>query len=206
MCTMSSAIELGQERAAVPVEATRRRLLDAARLGLARFGSRKLSMTDVAEFAGVSRRTLYRYFPSMAHLLDALGEDELRSFDAGIAAAVRDHPQGHRLDAVLQFMSDSLSDDHLQQLVITEPAFVLDRFVTVLPPLRESLATLIVQERTADAVPRPLAEDIADALIRLAMSHFLLPEPDTARFARAARTIVIAALEPQVTNGHRGTR
>jgi AcrR family transcriptional regulator len=51
---MSSAIELGQERAAVPVEATRRRLLDAARLGLARFGSRKLSMTDVAEFAGVS--------------------------------------------------------------------------------------------------------------------------------------------------------
>jgi AcrR family transcriptional regulator len=203
---MSSAIDLGPERAAVPVEATRRRLLDAARLGLARFGSRKLSMTDVAEFAGVSRRTLYRYFPSMAQLLDALGEDELRSFDAGIAAAVRDHPQGHRLDAVLQFMSDSLSDDHLQQLVITEPAFVLDRFVTVLPPLRESLATLIVQERTADAVPRPLAADIADALIRLAMSHFLLPEPDTARFARAARTIVIAALEPRVINGRRGAR
>jgi hypothetical protein len=142
----------------------------------------------------------------MGHLLDALGEDELRSFDAGIAAAVRDHLQGHRLDAVLQFMSDSLSDDHLQQLVITEPAFVLDRFVTVLPSLRESLATLIVQERTVDAVPRPLAEDIADALIRLAMSHFLLPVPDTARFARAARTIVTAALEPSALGSPQSAR
>jgi AcrR family transcriptional regulator len=195
MRTMTSAVDLAGTRAVSPVEATRRRLLDAARLGLARFGSRKLSMTDVAEFAGVSRRTLYRYFPSMEDLLEALGEDELRSFDAGIAAAVRDHPPGDRLDAVVKFMSDSLSDDHLQQLVITEPAFVLKRFVTILPALRTSLAALIEHERTAEPVSRSLADDLADALIRLAMSHFLLPEGDPTRFDRSAAAIIAAALE-----------
>jgi AcrR family transcriptional regulator len=61
----------------------------------------------------VSRQTLYRYFPSMDDLLDAVAEDELRTFDAGVAKAVRDHPPGARLDAVLQFMSAARSDDHV---------------------------------------------------------------------------------------------
>lgn len=191
---MTSAAELAETRGAFPVEATRRVLLDAARRGLARFGSRKLSMTDVAEFAGVSRQTLYRYFPSMDDLLDAVAQDELRTFDAGVAAAVRDHPPGARLDALLQFMSSALSDDHLQQLVLTEPAFVLKRFVSILPALRTSLASLIEHERAGEPVSRSFAEDLADALIRLAMSHFLLADGDANRFDRSASAIVATML------------
>src|SRR5206468_2509873 len=110
--------------------------------------------------------------------------------------AIRDHPPGDRLDAVLKFMADSLSDDHLQQLVITEPAFVLKRFVTILPALRTSLAALIEHERTTEPVSRSVSDDLADALIRLAMSHFLLPEGDATRFDRSAAAITAAALEP----------
>jgi AcrR family transcriptional regulator len=110
---------------------------------LARFGTRKLSMTDVAEFAGVSRQTLYRYFPSMDDLLDAVAEDELRTFDAGVAKAVRDHPPGARLDAVLQFMSAGLSDDHLSaQLKCWRP--------TSLP---SSVVALAVPRLSVQAVP-----------------------------------------------------
>jgi hypothetical protein len=74
-----------------------------------------------------------RYFPSLDDLLDAVAEDERRTFEAGIAAAVRDHPPGARLDAVLHFMSAAFSNDYLQQLVITEPEFVRERFVSILP-------------------------------------------------------------------------
>ena len=37
---------------------TRTRLLDATGLGLAQYGPRKLSLTDIAALAGVSRPTL----------------------------------------------------------------------------------------------------------------------------------------------------
>jgi len=126
----------------------------------------------------------------MDDLLDAVAEDERRTFEAGIAAAVRDHPAGAWLDAVLHFMSNALSDDHLQQLVITEPEFVLERFVSILPALRTSLASLIDHEGGATSSPPSFAEDLADALIRLAMSHFLLAEGDASRFERSAAAIV----------------
>jgi AcrR family transcriptional regulator len=189
---MTSHAALTESRDAFPVESTRRTLLAAARQGLARFGSRKLSMTDVAELAGVSRQTLYRYFPSMDDLLAAVAENELRTFDAGIAAAVRDHPPGARLEAALHFMAVSLADDHLQQLVLTEPAFVLAQFVSILPALRKSLASLIEHERAEAPSSTSSADDLADALIRLAMSHFLLAEGDASRFERSASAIIAA--------------
>jgi len=183
-------------RGATSVEATRRRLLDAARLGLARFGTRKLSMTDVATLAGVSRRTLYRHFPSIQDLLDALGEDESNRFNAAIADAVRQHPPGRRIAAVLRFMTESLHHDHLQQLVFTDPDFVLKRFSTILPELRTSLAALIAREQPGGAGSRRVAEDTADAVIRLAMSHYLLPEADAGRFSRSLAAITTPGAEP----------
>ncbi len=45
-------------------DSTRTRLLDAANVVLAHYGPRKLSLTDVATHAGVSRPTLYRHFAS----------------------------------------------------------------------------------------------------------------------------------------------
>jgi len=178
------------------VGATEQRLLDAARLGLARFGTRKLSMTDVAALARVSRRTLYRHFPSMQDLLDALGEDESHRFNAAIADAIREHQPGHRVAAVLRFMADSLSDDHLQQLVFTDPDLVLKRFSTILPELRTALAALIAREQPIGRGSRRAAEDTADAVIRLAMSHYLLPEADAGRFSRSLAAIVTPAAEP----------
>jgi hypothetical protein len=97
-----------------------------------------------------------------------------------------------------QFMSAALSDDHLQQLVISEPAFVLKRFVSILPALRMSLALLIEHERAAEPVSAPVAEDVADALIRLAMSHFLLAEGDASRFDRSASAIAATMLGTSV--------
>ena len=58
---------------------TEERILSAALRLLARRGVRRLGMQEVSEAAGVSRGTLYRYFPSKDHLLAAVaGFDEHR--------------------------------------------------------------------------------------------------------------------------------
>ena len=177
---------------APPVESTRRKLLDATRLGLARFGSRKLSMTDVADLAGVSRPTLYRYFPSKDALLAAVAEDETRRFDDDLNAELRGFPRGWRLEAAVQHLVDSLEVDHLQRLVSTEPAFVLERFAHILPAYRARLAKLIAEESDSRGRPARLAADrVADVAVRLAMSYFLFPEPDRKRVSDALRSVVL---------------
>ena len=66
----------------------RKRLLEATFEVLSRAGPRKLSMSAVAAAAGVSRVTLYRWFPSKEALLEAFGVYEQQKYDAGMAEAV----------------------------------------------------------------------------------------------------------------------
>jgi AcrR family transcriptional regulator len=62
--------------------ATERRILDAAIECFTRFGNDKTTLTDVARTAGLSRQTIYRYFPDRAALLEAVDrfeEDTMRT-------------------------------------------------------------------------------------------------------------------------------
>ncbi len=77
---------------------TRRRILDATSVVLARSGYRNLQLSDVAAEAKVSRPTLYRYFGAKAGLLEALALYEQDNFDAGIAAAIAGFRAGDRLE------------------------------------------------------------------------------------------------------------
>jgi AcrR family transcriptional regulator len=52
----------------------RKAVLQALRQHLEAGDADSVAMEDLAREAGVSRRTLYRYFPSRAHLLEAAGE------------------------------------------------------------------------------------------------------------------------------------
>ena len=54
-------------------QSTRRRILAATFVVLARDGRRKLQLSDVAAEAKVSRPTLYRHFGSKEGLLEAFG-------------------------------------------------------------------------------------------------------------------------------------
>lgn len=52
----------------------RRRLVEAAIACLDRTGLAKISFSDVATEAGVTRQTVYRYFPSLATILSAVAQ------------------------------------------------------------------------------------------------------------------------------------
>ncbi|MFD0804447.1 helix-turn-helix domain-containing protein, partial [Streptomonospora algeriensis] len=79
---MSISNEEGDDPASDPLAQS---LLDAARESIAIFGVRRLTLTDVARRAGVSRPTVYRRWRDMDTLLGDLLTREMRAVVASAA-------------------------------------------------------------------------------------------------------------------------
>jgi AcrR family transcriptional regulator len=170
------------------------RILEAATLALTRRGADKLTMSDVSASAGVSRPTLYRYFPTKEALLLALALHEQERFDAGLRAAVESAPTpDEQLERATEYLVDFLHENRARQLIDVEPLFVLDRLRTSLPIQTTAITELLGDAltrtptvRRGDATPHDLAEMIA----RIVMSHFLLPHPDPEALLRTLRSLL----------------
>jgi AcrR family transcriptional regulator len=126
----------------------------------------------------VSRPTLYHWFPSTGALLAALGEHEEARYDAGIAAAIADVPEDERLDAILQFIVSFQHSYSLRRLVDIEPDYVVRKMAEVLPVMRDRLLPYF---------PGPDGFTIATVVIRVALSHNLLPDDNPALFLSELR-------------------
>lgn len=168
------------------------RLLDATVDALSRFGEKKLNMSAVASLAGVSRPTLYRYFPSKQELLNALAEHQQCRFDACLAEALHGVGREEQIDAVLRFVVRFQADDRTRRLVDIEPAWVLERLARMLPTQRASLARLLADnvEHSEGARPTRDPEEVADLIVRTALSYFLIPGGDETQLLRALRAVV----------------
>ena len=148
-------------------------ILEATLEALARSGPRKLSLSEVAIAAGVSRPTLYRWFPSKEALLDAFGRYEQQKYDAGISAAVAGLEGEARLEAVLRFIVEFQHSYSLRRLVDVEPEHVVHQMTRVLPIMRDRL------------LPHFQAREgriIASVVTRIALSHALIPDDDPELF------------------------
>jgi AcrR family transcriptional regulator len=78
--------------------ATRARILAAARDHFERFPIEKTTMIDIAEAAGLSRPTVYRYFPNRDDLVTAVLIEAIRDFNSDVAAeAVPLDSLGHKV-------------------------------------------------------------------------------------------------------------
>lgn len=157
---------------------TRVRLLEATAEALARSGTRKLSLSDVAVTAGVSRPTLYRWFPSKDALLEAFGVYEQQKYDAGIAEAVAGLDGDARLDAVLRFIVQFQHTYSLQRIVDVEPEHVVHQMTRVMP---------IMRDRLVSHFPGPDGRVVATVVARIALSHALIPDDDPRLFLAELR-------------------
>jgi len=157
---------------------TRRRILAATFVVLARSGRKRLMLSDVAAEAKVSRPTLYRYFPSKEELLAAFGLYEQDNFDAGIASAMAGLRGHERLDAALQFVVDFQRSYSLGLLVDTEPEHVLTQMKRVMPVLHQRIARLISGEN---------ADLAAATVVRVAVCHYLVGGDDREQFLAELR-------------------
>lgn len=173
---------------------TEERILDATMAVLARRGGRRLSMSDVARTAGLARMTLYRYYPTKDALLRALARHEQRRFDERLEAAVGAASTAEeRVDAALTAIAEALDDFAARAVIEAEPGFVIDRLRRSLPVQRASIERLIGDAvatmpivRGGGATPR----DVADLILRVAMSHFLIPDREASALPRALRAAV----------------
>lgn len=82
-----SNMEDAGDAAGLPVSATDRAILDAARACVAEFGVRRTTLAEVARRAGVSRPTVYRRWPDTRALIGELLTQEMRAATASTATS-----------------------------------------------------------------------------------------------------------------------
>jgi AcrR family transcriptional regulator len=83
-------------------EASRARILEAAKVCLRRFGSDKLTVTDVARSLGMSHANVYRFFKSKSDLLDAIIDEWLTLLEKFIEEiAARPLPAATRIELMV---------------------------------------------------------------------------------------------------------
>lgn len=157
---------------------TRRRILAATSEVLARSGQAKLSLSEVAMQAGVSRPTLYRWFASKVELLDAFGRYEGQMFDSGITEATSGLRGNEKLDAALQFIVDYQQSYSGVRLVDIEPEVVIAQLTAVIPTMRARLEKLVAGSNAGVK---------AATAIRIAVSHYIVRSDDRDQFLAQLR-------------------
>ncbi len=155
-------------------------------------GSEKLTMSAVATAAGVSRPTLYRWFPTKADLLGALTRHETQRFDAGLRAAVAVHrTPARRLDAALRYLVTYLDESLGADAIGVDPEFALRGLAAELEPHVDILVQLLGDAFAQIPVVRSGAlsrEQAAEIFLRLAYSHYLVPHTDSEVLLAAMRS------------------
>jgi AcrR family transcriptional regulator len=178
---------------------TEERILRATLRLIGRRGVKRLGMQEVSEAAGVSRATLYRYFPSKERLIDAVAIFDERTFADGLATslAVVEDPSD-RIRTFVAFAFDYIRTHPARTLFETEPEFVLGYLLAHLPKLQ---AAFLAQLGDAvDAAPAVASgslsrEQLVDVVVRLFASSFIIPEPDDRALVQSVTGILLPRQE-----------
>ncbi len=139
-------------------------------------------MLEVAEAAGVSRGTLYRYFPSKDHVLAAAAEYDGERFRIGldeVLAAVQ--RPAERVAAFMAYSFDFIRTHPCRPLFESEPGFVMSYLLDHLPSLREELLARLGD--ALDSVPAVASgalgrDQLADVIVRVFAASWIIPQTD----------------------------
>jgi TetR/AcrR family transcriptional repressor of uid operon len=157
---------------------TRERILAATAEVLGRNGMTKLSLSEVAHQAGVSRPTLYRWFSSKRELLDAFVVWERQFYERAIAKASAGLAPTDQLEATLRIIVEYQQSYPGLRMVDIEPHHVIRRMAQVLPLMRQRLETMMSGPDSAER---------AATVVRVAVSHYLLRSDDSDDFLAQLR-------------------
>ena len=164
------------------------RILDAAGRLVLSVGARKLSLSDVATLAGVSRPTIYRYFVSKEELIDSLGARIRRRFDAAMERAMEGVTGLARWESAVDVVVAFLQDQPPGRQLDLDPGFSHGQTARALPMITQKLAVVLQQCVREDGFDRALSpQDLAGAVARVALSHYIFPDVDPAASRREIR-------------------
>ena len=161
-------------------EAARERLLEAAIHCIQLYGVTKTAISDVAREAGVTRRTVYRYFENREALVGAALVRGVRDFTSRAHTLLEtfEEPEDMVVEGLCFALKELPRDPVLGrtlrggELVLDAPA--LSRALDVLRPLLEPIT------RAAGWTPQE-RDECSELVLRIALSLLASPLPDDLR-------------------------
>jgi len=183
----------------------RDRLLDAGREQLTQRSWSEVTMAEIATAAGVSRQTLYNEFGTRDEFGQALVIREGAQFLDAVEAAIDEHAQEPliALTAGLEQFLTIAHEDPLVRLLLAD-----DGTAGLLPLLTTQSGPVLdwARGRLADTihshwpqVDRSDLDCLADALVRLAISHVTAPRDPPAETAASVTRLLEPSLERMLT-------
>lgn len=154
-------------------------IVNAAQSVMMNHGTPRITAQEVCDAAGVSRGTLYRYFPSMEAVLEAVvlrlrteTDDELKHAMEGCETPAE------RFGAFLKYSVSNNETKRGSQFLHVEPAFVLQYFESNFDHFIARVLTAL--ESVFDAWEKDIGTPvdraaIAEMMVRLALSETVVP-------------------------------
>lgn len=96
-------------------DATVQKILEASLNRIIKYGESGISMTEISREVGVSRPTLYRYFPTREVLLESVFELIVKDYSEKLQAKIDADPDPlHRVEVIATFIETRLLDGGAQ--------------------------------------------------------------------------------------------
>ncbi|TDC49508.1 TetR/AcrR family transcriptional regulator [Actinomadura sp. KC345] len=173
----------------------RESLLDAAAGLLVERGYRGVRMQDVAAAAGVSRQTVYNEFGDKWGLAQAVVIRDNERYLDGIDAVLSEHDDLYSaVTAAVLFTLEMSADDQLKKAVLTGAGGdeLLPLLTTQAEPVLFTASARIAEHalRHWPHLDGEALTEVADAAVRLTMSHIMLPSGPPEMFARFVARMV----------------
>lgn len=165
-------------------------------------GWSQVRMAEVAALTGVSRQTLYSEFHDKHGLGEALVLRETDRFIAGVSRILDDHGNdvAAGIAAAVEFTLVEAESSPLLRAILTSARGGDDDLLPLLttrsaPVLQAATSALVAwfDQHVPGLEPRDLA-DAADTVVRLAVSHLVLPTADRTTTARRLARIALLCL------------
>jgi AcrR family transcriptional regulator len=174
------------------------RILDAAFARIGEVGLSRTTVEDVARAAGLTRQTIYRYFPSKDALIMALVLREEERFLDGVrtAFAATDSLEDALYEGTLFCLRWARDHPLLDRLLATDAQTLLPYLTIKARPLIQRARDVMTHQLAAKAWVRAgILPGAADTAVRVILSYALTPPDRDARdVARDLSGIFTAAL------------
>jgi AcrR family transcriptional regulator len=195
---------------------TDEKILDAALELVAAYGARRTSVDQIAARAGVARATVFRRFGSKDAIVERLFMRDVRRFLTLISEMTADAPDAATsvVEAFVAAVRAATSHPLIQRLARVEPHVLIEALRSGDPSPLELGRSFVAEriragQRRGVVVPELNAGEIADVLVRLALSYALMPgdvvdvedEQALRAFAQSAIAPILAA--PRASAGSR---
>src|SRR3954468_9196209 len=170
-------------------------LLDAAAALIIERGFRRVRMQDVADAVGVSRQTVYNEFGDKWRLAQALTLRENDRYLDAVDEALNRHADLYAAAAAaVAYTLGTAADDPLKKAILTGAGSedLLPLMTTHAEPVLFEARRRIIEHTLRQWPQLDPAEvtDLPDAVVRLTMSHVVLPmDPPKVAAARLARLV-----------------